>query len=728
MDPFDQALGVCDSCRSRAEDPMQGGQVAGLPNIEPPPSSLSSGPSSAEPAESRPAPRAPPRPYTPPAPAMTARSAQRSTGKGALIGGIAAAVLLLGGGGGGAYYYFVVHKQATQQVVATPEAPPAPPPLPEAVQAALSRWQLKYLEITDTSAELVAQGNEQLKKDQRVAYTEAEDYFQQALLQDPRNDTAIGGYVLALALGRAGGMDEPTFQEALALIEAAENRSGRASSLLLAHANLLLARPNQPQNVEKAKQLADLIKDLGSDAEKAEANLVLGRAFLSTSMGLANQHFDSALELAPGLQRVHYYRALAYEKAGEYTQALEALKKRMAQDPQHWDGLAATGRIYQELGEVKQVRELYEARLKAQPKDLRARLALAALQYQSEDNVAGALKELRAILKNRANYANRDVAEALVHLAITERLANNPDAAVKAAEEALALEKGHVAAHLQLFLLALGREDAAKAGKHLTAVKGQLEDPALEKVLEGRLLMLEGKSGEAVARFQEAFSLDNRRHDALLLAGVASAKDKQRNEAFRYLFQALAADPLRLAPRSLASLLYVRPTDTLKGTEGVIVTLASSQEDVVPRLYEGLLRYHQGELVAAEKLFKQVIEVDEDNSGAIAYLSLISLQRGNKAAARSFGAQAVAAGRQDPVAHFVHGLALAEAKQVEPAKRALREALLKGPKLLAAEVKLAELEAARDKDSARARLVKVVGLDPAYHPAKRALFLLERKG
>jgi cellulose synthase operon protein C len=44
-------------------------------------------------------------------------------------------------------------------------------------------------------------------------------------------------------------------------------------------------------------------------------------------------------------------------------------------------------------------------------------------------------------------------------------------------------------------------------------------------------------------------------------------------------------------------------------------------------------------------------------------------------------------------------------------------------------VKLAELEAASNhRDSARARLLKVVGIDPSYLAAKRLLFLLDRRG
>lgn len=720
-DPFDQALGICDGCRGRRETPMQEGPRSSAPRMEPPPPASGAAPSGPAPEtrNSRP-------PYRAPAPLnMAPRTAQRSGGggKGKLLGGLVAVLLL---GGGGAYYYLFHLKP--QQVAAVPQQPPAPPPIPEAIQAVLPRWQLKYLDLSGTYEELLAEGHAQLQKDQRFAYAEAEEAFQQALIADPSGDAAIAGYVQALALGRGSRIDDATFQEAESLIEAAMSRAGRTPPLVLAHANLLLTRPRDAQNLDRARQLAERVLSEGSDADKAEAHLVLGRVFLSTSMGLANRHFESALELAPDLRRVHYFRALAHESVGEYAEALEGLKKRLELDPQHWDSLEATARIYQELGEVEQARQLYEARLKVQPKERRPQLLLAALRYQTEATSTGAVRELTALLKNRASLPERDAVEALVHLAIAERLAGRADAAEKAATEALALDKHFTAAHLQLFLVALGRDDAAMAGTHWPELRGQLGDPALEKVLEGRLLMLEGKNLDALACFQEAVRLDERRHDALLLAGVASAKEKRRDEAFRTLFLAMSSDPMRLAPRPVATLLYVRPEDSLVGTEGAIVALADGVEDIVPRLYEGVLRYHQGNLAAAERLFKQVTSIDEVNAGATTYLSLIALQRGKDDVARALGARAVAAGRQLAIAHFAHGLALAEGKKVEPAKQALRSALALAPKLLAAEVKLAELELARDPQSARTRVLKVVGLDPTYHTAKRVLFRMDRRG
>lgn len=746
-DPFDQAIGTCEDCRSKQAAPPQDppppedsdapeGSSSSASNFELPPleSIDVSGVASEAPAltlEPRSGVRSsPPRPYNSgvsgPQPAAPLMMRTAGSGSGGALKVVLAVVLLLAVGGAAGYYFLVLKPEA--ETIAAPTLPPAPEPIPAAIKAVLPRWELKHLDISGSSVERLEEGAKLLAKDQRSAYEEAEEYFQQALLIEPRSDAAIAGYVRAVALGRGTTVDKATFDEALSLIEASEERAGRTPLLLLAHASLLMCRPNDAQLVEQAKALAEEVLTKGIDQEKAEAHLVLGRAYLQTSRGLANQHFDDALALNPTLQRVEYHRALANEAAGSYSLAIAALKARLEKDPEHWDSLSTLARIYLEVGEVEQARKLYETRAKAQPHDVRLQLALAVLRYQVDGTAPAAVRDLRALLKNRQKYSDRDLAEVLVHLSAAERMAGNMDAGVKAAEESVGLVKDLPAGHLQLLLAALARGDAAKAAAHLPAIQGKIEDPSLDKVLEGRVRLAEKKPAEAQALFQEAVSLDSRRHDALLLSAIAAAQAGRRDDAFRTFFQVLQSDPMRLNPRPVTTLYFVRPGETLAGMNGSVKVLSTSREDVSGPLYEGLLLFHLGDRGGAERELKSVLELDPSNAGASAYMALLSLQRGDTAKARIFAARAVATGRQMPIAHLANGLVLSEAKQMEPAKRSLRDALTLAPTLLSAEVKLAELELASNKDSSQARLMKVVGLDSAYLPAKRLLFTTDQRG
>jgi cellulose synthase operon protein C len=662
-------------------------------------------------------------------------SASSGRGKGPVV---AALVVLLLAGAGAAYLLVPDVKTLVDKPLAAagsgskPQTPAETGPLPPAVAAVLPRWQLVFVDNQEgDSQQLLEKGQALLAKDQRFAYAQAAEFFQRALLLDPQSDAAIGGYVQALALGRGSMMDDSSFQEARSLIEAAEQRSPGSSDLRVAHANLLLARPDDTQNLDQARKLAEgILTDTkeGTGAQKAEANLIMGRLYMKSSRELATEHFESALAISSDLERVHYYRALLDETSGDYSAAIGRLQKRLEQDPEHWETRSTLVRIYLEVGESQLARQLYESRLKTAPGDFQTQLAMAVMRYQAEGALPAALNALRGMLRNRDKYDQRQVAELLLHLAITERLSNNLEASAKASREALQLEKNNPPVHLQLFFVSLARKDAAEAASHLAALKGHLGDAALEKLLEGRLRLLERKPAEAMTIFMEAAQRDPRHTDALLLAGVAAAQDGRREEAFRVFAQVLLADPYRLAPRPVITPFYLRPGELILGLEGSIAGIARGADDLLPYLYEGLLRYYQGDASDAEKMFKKVADVDNTNAAAYCYRTLLALGRKDMKDARAHAARAVEGGRQVALAHYVQGLVQADSKQVEAARKSLREAVTLAPKLYAAEVKLGELEAPMSPGPVRERLVRLLGIDPSYLPAKRVLYLIDTRG
>jgi tetratricopeptide (TPR) repeat protein len=223
--------------------------------------------------------------------------------------------------------------------------------------------------------------------------------------------------------------------------------------------------------------------------------------------------------------------------------------------------------------------------------------------------------------------------------------------------------------------------------------------------------------------------MDPRRADALLLAGVAAAQDNRRDESFRMFAQVVQSDPLRLAPRPVVTSFFVRSADLLDGLEGSVVALSRGEDDLLAHLYEGLLRFHQGDAAASEKMFKLVNDVDDNNAVASAYRTFLALGRKDLKAAKAHAARAVVGGRQVAIAHLAQGMVLmGEPSQLEPAKKSLRDAVTLAPKLYAAEVRLGELEMTSNRDSVRERLVRLLGLDPSYLPAKRVLYLLDKRG
>ena len=274
--------------------------------------------------------------------------------------------------------------------------------------------------------------------------------------------------------------------------------------------------------------------------------------------------------------------------------------------------------------------------------------------------------------------------------------------------------------------MSVARKDATAAAEHLASLKGHLDMPVVEKMLEGRLRLLERKPAEAMTLFMEASRLDPRYVDALILAGVAAAQDGRRDEAFRVLAQAIQGDPLRLAPRPAVTPFYMRSGELLEGLDGSIMAAGRGADDLLALLYEGFLRFHQGEGAAAEKLLKKVNDIDTNNALASAYRTFIAMGRKDMKSAKAHAARAVVGGRQVAIAHLAQGLVLVESKELEPAKRSLREAVTLAPKLYSAEVKLGELEGASSRDSVRERAGPAPGPGSVVH-ARQTRPLLTRQ-
>jgi len=598
--------------------------------------------------------------------------------------------------------------------------------LPEPWESIRARWSPKFPNLADDPLKLLKQGEFELARDSSGSYAEAEKNFQQVFLLEPESDSAIAGYVEAACLGRGSTMDDHEYRDVSGWIEAAEKRSQRAPRVLIAHATLLLQRPTGSA-ADRARALSEEALGSAIGKEKAVAYLALGRAFLPTSAELAIQNIDQALKLDPLLRRGYYYRAVARETVGDYRGAIADLVKRLSMDADQSDAVGVLARMYQEAGDSAKAQQVYAQAQQKSPGDIRAAMGRAVIAYQSERKAEDAIAILSELLRERNKYRPDELLEVLVHLATAQRLAGRAEAAAHSADEALKVSQRDAAAHLQLFLLALDRAAPSEAAAHLPYLKQRLDDTGLEKLLEGRLLLAQANSAEAAKRFAQSAESDRRRVDALLLAGAAAATAGQRDAAFQYLVKAGQMDPTRPGPQQLSTRFYVRSEDLLGGAEGRVIRLATGPLDVAPRLYEGLIRFHQRDFAAADKLLRQVLDVDVGNALAYSLRALISLQHNALPAAKTSAERAVRAGRSVALAHYAFGAVLSRAGAMEHAQRELREAELLAPTILATQVVLAEVEArSKDVSAARSRLVHVLRVDPTYLPAKRALFSLER--
>lgn len=703
-DPFDQALGLCDECRQKDAEPVE----HPTEDVHVPPSGHSS-------------------PVVPPparvAAAGSLKNAARNDGSARgrnwlpLVGVAAAVLVVLIAGAFIARPRWLGFK---------PPAQPAPV-VPEPVRDAVRRWGLAYPGLVGDPAEALKEAQAALSTDTPAAYVDAEEAYQKALILDPQLDEAIIGYARAVALGRSQTVDDATLDEALRLVLVARSRTSDSALSLVAHAELLLCRASVGQNVELARALAERALSAAEPEVQAEAHLVLGRTYAATSLGLALQHFDQASTLSPGLARVQYERALAFEAAGDIRKAMDGLTDRLKADPNQPEALAALSRLYQEVGDTNAARLVYQRVLDTRAGDFQASLMLAVLLYQVEAKPAEAVRALKVLAKQAELYDDRQRVELYVHLAAAQRANGDGDAAMDAVNEALAISKDEPAAHLQGLLLSLDKDLPSEAARHLPFVRGHLRDDALERVIEAMIAFASERFDDAAKLYEEAASKDARRVDAVIMSGVAYARSGKREAALRALRGLPDADPTRSSPRPVVSRFYLPPGETLRQAGTAVGKLSTGASDVAPRLYQALIDWQRGRRDDAESGFREVVSEDAGDSTAHSYLALIAAARRDGSTARSEGERAVAAGKRIAVSHYALGAALVAAGDREQAAREFSDAEALAPGFLGAQLGLAALDvAAKQQDRARDRLVRVLASDPSYLPAKRTLYGIGR--
>ena len=711
-DPFDQALGVCDECRNKsAEAPSNETQPAVRPPGPPPP--RLSAPAAAVPLFP---PASTPISTGDGARLRTARreddSGRRSGGAGKAIGiGVAALAVI-------ALVLGVVLKKPWASkpppLVVKPTGPARP------VDSIIQQWRLKYPDIEGTSAkQLVDEGEELLVKDTTKSYLDAEECFQQALVLDPNNDRALAGWVLSVAFGKVGQIDEPTARAAEAMLAAAEQRSGELR-VFVAHAHFLIARGGNPNDI---KVLAERGLNSTEPRDKALASLAVGQTVLTKNPQQAAENFREALAIDPKLKRAYFFQAQLAAIRGNYKEATLALERRLELDADQWEAAEELARLLIDVGEPLKAKKVLEAAKAAAPRAGRPRLGLAMLAYQHLNDLKGGADQLQAIIDD-GEIPKGEKTDALVHLATIQRIQGDAAKASDTIDRALEFNPDSVPARLQKFLILLDKGIASSARLELDGLKGKLGDKYLEATLEGRLLIAEDKLADAIQILSATVESDPRRVDAIFLAGAAAAKSRKDGKAWEFCMKrGLRADPNSRPVPSLTHL-YVRPADLLKPAIGAYAALVKDlDEDPSPSLCEGLVAWFSEDPTTAEKFFSKVTNIDPKNANGFAYRTMTALKRKDSAGSLKLAARGLDASKNNALIFFGQAQAYLMAGKIDQAKIAAQSAIRYGPQLLGPKVIIGDAEATqKNVEEARRVLTSVLLSDPLYRDAKRILY------
>ena len=738
VDADDLASGVCGACRARTAAALGRGSPSGSSGAP----ALSRGlePDTVDPAAQL---------VTPPSrPRYALRTMPAPDRRGPLW--VLLAVLVAAAILSGILWYLRVRPDPADLERVTGALPrpgkkraPAETRLPDGLEARLASWKVPPQPVP--VAELVASAQADMAKDTEASYLAAEHALETALVQEPRNTDALGLWLESIARGRGNQLPAGELEALIRLGESAVERLGRQSSLQVGLASLLLAR-GTPQDVVRTRILGQSAVDASrppppavpgarSPAEAiaapspiwgTRARLVLAESFTAASAGLALSLLQEVQDRDPTQRRVFNVRAAAHEAAGSPRVAAADLQGRLAVDPDEPRTARALALLFGQVGETAQARKLYE-RLQASQttQDGPAVVEMAALRAGPEHAPAEAVKLVIHALQ-RGRLTGTEQLRAQLCLARVARAAGDLVTASQAVTAALALAPDDVQAHLQGVLVDLDRNAPERASAHLSVVMDRLGDPALAALLEGKVRAAQGRWQAAGEAFDRAWAADGRRTDAHLWGGAAWAMTGSRDHSMQSVASALQADPYRDGP----GIPPLWPGDGLKGAAERLVLLSKDDRDGQPLLAEAVLRVHQGDATAAEALVDRILKTGATQAVVLGWKSILLGARGDSAGALARAQEAVASGgRTSGFAQYALGAALLATGDAEGAQRALREAQNLSPGLLAAQVRLAELEARSGAIvSARERLQRVIVLDPEYASAWRALYLLPPEG
>jgi predicted Zn finger-like uncharacterized protein len=724
-DPFDQALGICDDCRSVATNSLTADDSLGKPSL-----------GVSQPIGRIAAPAPSPEPPTMPGPAKgedveldrpklkvkkpsrqvqsayrEGEEPQEGSGKVVAIAVLVLAVL----GAGGTYLY--IKKPWVKK------PPPLAQKLPVAaarpIEAMVERWKQGYGEgLSGSAAEHLAAGEEKLALDTSRAYLDAEDEFKKALVLDKSNDRAIAGWALALAFGRGDKVDPETLKMAEAMLVAAEQRGGDAR-VYVAHAHLMLVRG---ANLNDLKQQAERGLSSPSDKDKALGYLALAQAYITQNTRLAEENLREAVKADPKLKRAYLQQVRLLISEGDYRGAALTLEKRLEADADQWEATDTLAKLYLDMSDVAAAKRVYFRALQAAPQDERVKLALGVIAYQHEGDLAAAADRFDAMVAEKDKLDKTVVIALYGHRAALKRLQGDAAGAVAEADQAIALKADDGNAHLQKLFASLALNNAGDARAQLQFI--HMGDAGLDAAVEARVLIAEDKAAEALTRLTKAIEADPRRVDATMLAGAAAVKAHNESKGWAMvLAKGLHADPLQTGPRPPMAELYTRPADFIGPARGLFAKLGKDKEDPNPRYAEGALAWHAGDLVASDKAFSEVLVADPTNGTALSFRALAAIKRHDYANAMKDATKAVAAERTLGLALYALGSAQFLTGKVELARKTLREATERDPKLYCARARLAEADIKVKKVAdAKTALLLILSADPAYSEAKRVLY------
>jgi tetratricopeptide (TPR) repeat protein len=343
-----------------------------------------------------------------------------------------------------------------------------------------------------------------------------------------------------------------------------------------------------------ARAASQLLEKLTSKSPSPRALVVLANSYEQMhEYGLAAETYKKALALDPS--RLELKSALAEDQAlsGHLDDALKTYQELAQANPRDAQPYLGMSQIYREQKNFDLARKMNDKAKELDPDDLKVRYNEVAL-LEDEGKTSEAITTLKSILDSTAHRtydfnerANR--AKMLEQLGLLYRNTEQYDQAADTYRQIVALDPQFAArAEAQIIDTYRVGKDFAKAQQESDAALKKFPNDHTIREVHAQLLADQGKADVAIAELKK--SLDGK-NDRETYIAIAEVYEKSRN--YPEMGKALdAAEKLAQDKADKATILFMRGS-----------------------MYEREKKYD-----LAEKMFRQVLEVDPTNASALNYL------------------------------------------------------------------------------------------------------------
>ncbi len=343
-----------------------------------------------------------------------------------------------------------------------------------------------------------------------------------------------------------------------------------------------------------ARAASQLLEKLTSKSPSPRALVVLANSYEQMhEYGLAAETYKKALSLDPSRQELK--SALAEDQAlsGHLDDALKTYRELAEANPRDAQPYLGMSQIYREQKNFDLARKMNDKAKELDPDDLKVRYNEVAL-LEDEGKTNEAIATLKSILDSTAHRtydfnerSNR--AKMLEQLGLLYRNTEQYDQAVEVYRQIAALDPQFAArAEAQIIDTYRVGKDYAKAQQESDAALKRFPNDRTVREVHAQVLADQGKADVAIAELKK--SLDGK-NDRETYIAIAEVYEKSHN--YPEMGKALdAAEKLAQDKADKATILFMRGS-----------------------MYEREKKYD-----LAEKMFRQVLEVDPTNASALNYL------------------------------------------------------------------------------------------------------------